>query len=243
MRERLQKIIARAGVTSRRKAEELIRSGLVTLNGEVVRELGTKADPVRDHIKVAGKLIRLATAPVSLVLNKPKNCLATGSDPEGRPTIADLLRGVGQRVFAVGRLEYQAEGLLLVTNDGELAHWWTRADLPQTYWIKIKGKLDKEELARLRTQLAAEGATIRLLRDAPNAWYESTLRESRRDRLRRALIRIGHPVEKMKRVRIGPLELGRLEAGEWRYLERKEIDRIQHLRRASKRLAGLPRAV
>lgn len=243
MRERLQKIIARAGVTSRRKAEELIRSGLVTLNGEVVRELGTKADPERDHIKVAGKLIRLRAAPVYLVLNKPKNYLTTVNDPEGRPTITNLLRGVGQRVFAVGRLEYQAEGLLLVTNDGELGHWWTEADLPQTYWIKIKGKLGKEEFARLRSRLAAEGTTIRLLRDAPNAWYESTLRESRRDRLRRALIRIGHPVEKMKRGRIGPLELGRLEAGEWRYLERKELDEIQRLRRAGKRLAGLPRAV
>lgn len=243
MMERLQKIIARAGLTSRRKAEELIRDGLVTVNGRVTTELGTKADPARDHIKVAGKLLRLPEAPVYLLLNKPRGCLTSASDPEGRPTIYGLLRGLRERVFPVGRLEYHAEGLLFLTTDGALAQWWTQAELPQTYWIKIKGKLSREEMEPLRGKLGRDETTVRLLKDAPNAWYECTLRESRRDRLRPALLRLGHPVEKMKRVRLGPLELGRLEPGAWRHLTTKELERIQRLRSATRPATRLPRAV
>lgn len=243
MMERLQKIIARAGIASRRKAEELMREGRVTVNGRVVTELGTKADAGRDHIKVNGKLLRLPEAPVYVILNKPPRCLTTASDPEGRPTVFDLLRGVRHRVFPVGRLEYHAEGLLFLTDDGELAHWWMAADLPQTYWIKIKGKLSREELERLRSTVPEAGANLRLVKDAPNAWYECTLREGRRDRLRTALVRSGHPVEKLKRVRMVPLELGSLKAGTWRFLTPRELGAIQRLRAMPKGARELRRAV
>ena len=243
MTERLQKIIARAGIASRRKAEELIREGRVTVNGRVVTELGTKADADRDHIKVNGKLLRLPEAQVYVILNKPPRCVTTASDPQGRPTVLNLLRGVRHRVFPVGRLEYHAEGLLFLTDDGELAHRCMAADLPQTYWIKIKGKLSREELERLRSTVSEGGTSLRLLKDAPNAWYEGTLRESRRDRLRTALGRSGHPVEKIKRVRVGPLELGPLKAGAWRFLSPRELEAIQRLRAKPKGARELRRAV
>lgn len=243
MMERLQKIISRAGIASRRKAEELIREGRVTLNGQVVRELGAKADAARDHIKVNGKLLHLPEAPVYVLLHKPRGYVTTASDPQNRPTVFNLLRGLHQRVFSVGRLEYHAEGLIFLTSDGELAHWWMRAELPQTYWIKIKGRLSREELERLRSAGPAAGTSLRVLKDVPNAWYECTFRESRRDWLRGALTRLGHPVEKLKRVRMGPLELGRLEPGRWRFLERGELERIQRLRATAKKASGLARAV
>lgn len=250
MTERLQKIIARAGIVSRRKAEELIREGQVTVNGQVVRELGTKADPEHDHIKVSGKLLRLPAAPIYILLHKPRNYLTTAFDPQGRPTIYSLLRGVRERVFPVGRLEYHSEGLVFLTSDGELAQAWIEAELPQVYWIKIKGKLSPSTIESLRVQLGLVPTDLRLLRDAPNAWYECRIRESRRDRLRQALFRLGHPVEKLKRVGMGPLELGRLEPGAWRYLTSKEVEGISRSagRAASRqarsnRARHLPRAV
>ena len=146
--ERLQKIIAAAGIASRRKAEELITSGLVSVNGQIVTELGSKADPEHDHIKVNGKLLKGPERPVYLLLNKPKGYVTTVTDPEGRPTVLDLVRGVGARIYPVGRLDYLSEGLLLLTNDGELAQKLMHASshVAKTYLVKIAARLPKNRL-------------------------------------------------------------------------------------------------
>ena len=200
MEERLQKIIARAGIASRRRAEEMITSGLVTVNGRVVTELGTKADAARDHIKVAGKLLQPEAEHVYLLLHKPPEVVSTMSDPEGRRSLREFLHGVSERVFPVGRLEYHAAGLVLLTNDGELANKVLQArQLPQTYHLKLKSLLTFEEIESLAR---STGARISRLRGRNSPWYEVTLTEARRDVLRDKLFRGGHPVEKMKRVRI-----------------------------------------
>jgi 23S rRNA pseudouridine2605 synthase len=236
--ERLQKIISAAGITSRRKAEELIASGRVSVNGQVVTELGTKADPEHDHIRVNGKLLHGAERPVYLMLNKPKGFVTTVSDPEGRPTVMDLLRKVSNRVYPVGRLDYSSEGLLLLTNDGEVANLLTRAasHVPKTYLVKVSGRPSEELLGKLRSgvMLREAGkapvrtapAKIRLLRDAPNPWYEITLIEGRNRQIRRMFEEVGHHVEKIKRVRYGPLQLD-VPPGEFRKLLPAEVDRLK----------------
>jgi len=221
MMERLQKIIARAGIASRRHAEQLILAGQVAVNGQVVTALGTKADAERDHIQVAGKRLRFPEKKTYLVLNKPAGCMATMHDPEGRPTLRDCLHGVRGRVFPVGRLDYSAEGLLLLTSDGELANRILKAGgLSQTYWIKVKGSLSSAEIRAVEERARAR---IRLLRNAPNPWYEVTLTQARSDLLRKTLARKGHLVEKVKRVKLANLELGALPPGEYRYLDAKEV--------------------
>src|SRR5712691_12821420 len=192
--ERLQKIIAAAGIASRRNAEKLITSGAVSVNGQIVTELGTKADIERDHIRVNGKLLHGAERHIYLLMNKPKGYVTTLRDPEGRPTIMDLVRGIRARVYPVGRLDYASEGLLLLTNDGDLAHRLMKAasHVTKTYVVKVSGKPAEEKLARLRAGLSigtnqqkrvkTAPARIRLIRDAPNPWYEITLIEGRKDR-------------------------------------------------------------
>jgi 23S rRNA pseudouridine2605 synthase len=221
MEERLQKIIARAGLASRRRAEEMIASGLVTVNGRTVTELGTKADASRDHIKVAGKLLRLGTEHVYLALNKPPEVVSTMSDPEGRRSLRDLLHGIPERVFPVGRLEYHASGLVLLTNDGDLANRILKAHhLPQIYHLKLKTLLTFAEIENLAR---STGARISRLRGKDSPWYVVTLSEARRDSLRNKLFQTGHPVEKMKRVGIGDLELGHLAPGRHRALSPGEL--------------------
>ena len=221
MEERLQKIIARAGLASRRRAEEMIASGLVTVNGQTITELGTKADASRDHIKVAGKLLRPATEHVYLALNKPPEVVATMSDPEGRRSLRDLLHGINERVFPVGRLEYHAHGLVLLTNDGDLANRILKAHhLPQVYRLKLKTLLTFAEIESLTR---ATGARISRLRGKDTPWYEVTLSEARGDALRNKLFRTGHPVEKTKRVGIANIELGSLAPGRHRELSPGEI--------------------
>lgn len=221
MEERLQKIIARAGITSRRRAEEMISSGLITLNGRVVKELGTKADEARDHIKIAGKLLRPETGRVYLLLHKPPEFVSTLSDPEGRPSLRDLLYGIPERVFPAGRLEYHSSGLVLLTNDGDLANRMMRAhNLPQTYQLKLKTLLTFAEIATL-TRLT--GTRITRIRGKDSPWYEVTLTEARRDALRNKLFQTGHPVEKMKRTKIANIELDSLAAGQRRPLAPAEL--------------------
>jgi 23S rRNA pseudouridine2605 synthase len=221
MLERLQKIIARAGVASRRHAEELISSGHVTVNGRTVTELGTKADESRDHIKVSGKLLRSESERIYLLLHKPPEVVSTMSDPEGRLAVRDLLHGVSARVFPVGRLEYHSSGLVFLTNDGDLANRILQSRrLPQTYLMKLKSLLTFEEIATLSH---ATGARITRLRGKEAPWYEVTLAEASRDSLRKKLFQTGHPVEKMKRVRIGNLELDRLAPGQHRALSPAEV--------------------
>ena len=221
MEERLQKIIARAGIASRRHAEDLIRSGMVTVNGRTVTELGSKADETTDHIKVSGKLLHPAHDRVYLVLNKPPEVVSTMSDPEGRRSLQDLLHGVPVRVFPVGRLEYHSMGLVFLTNDGELANRMLKAHrLRQTYLLKLKSLLTFEEIEQLAR---STGARITRVRGKESPWYEVTLTEARRDALRNRLFQTGHPVEKIKRIRVGNLELGSLQPGEHRTLSSEEV--------------------
>jgi 23S rRNA pseudouridine2605 synthase len=253
--ERLQKIIAAAGVASRRKAEEFIAAGLVSVNGHTVTELGTKADPDRDHIKVNGKLLKQAERHVYLLLNKPKGYITAASDPEGRPTVLDLVRGVGSRVYPVGRLDYASEGLLLLTNDGSLAQKLTHASshVPKTYLVKIAGKPAKEQIEKLRGGIALPRETtplkapvgkaaatqvrrsspvktaparISLVRESDNPWYEVTLIEGRNRQIRRMFEEIGHHVEKIKRVRYGPLQLD-VDPGKFRHLTIREVAQLK----------------
>ena len=221
MEERLQKIIARAGIASRRHAEDLIRSGMVTVNGRTVTELGSKADETTDHIKVSGKLLRPEHDRVYLVLNKPPEVVSTMSDPEGRRSLQDLLHGVPVRVFPVGRLEYHSMGLVFLTNDGELANRMLKAHrLRQTYLLKLKSLLTFGEIEQLAR---STGARITRVRGKESPWYEVTLTEARRDALRNRLFQTGHPVEKIKRIRVGNLELGSLQPGEHRTLSSEEV--------------------
>ena len=231
MEERLQKIIARAGLASRRHAEQMITSGLVTVNGRVVSELGAKADESRDHIKVAGKLIRPRVLRVYLILHKPPEVVCTLSDPEGRRSLRDLLQGVPERVFPVGRLEYHASGLVFLTNDGDVANKLLQAHgLPQTYQLKLKTPLTSDEIAGLAR---GTGARISPLRGKDSLWYEVKLSEASRDALRRKLFQTGHPVEKTKRIQIGSIELGSLFPGRYRALASEEVTALMRSVRGS----------
>jgi 23S rRNA pseudouridine2605 synthase len=242
MLERLQKIIARAGIASRRHAEELIRSGQVRVNGVVVSELGAKADPERDRVEAAGRLAKQPAEPRYFILHKPVHVVSTMSDPEGRATLRHLLRGMAEGVFPVGRLDYDVSGLMLLTNDGELGDRISKslARMPQVYWVKLKGKPNDETLRRVRHR--AQARVMNRLRspgsagpDAANPWYEVEVNEAPRDLLRRALLDAGHPVEKMKRVKLGPLEIGSLPEALYRQLDSREV---AQLRRAVDRAAG-----
>jgi 23S rRNA pseudouridine2605 synthase len=234
MEERLQKIISRAGIASRRKAEELIRQGRVTVNGQAL-PLGSKADLERDHIKVDGKLLRSTLPePIYLMLNKPKGCVTTMSDPQGRPTVRDFLGRYQSRVFPVGRLDFQSEGLLLFTNDGDFAAsiLSAKTQVPKTYRVKANGTLSQEAMQKFRDGIPLDGrptapARIRLVQLGDNPWYEVTLTEGRKNQIRRMFKSLGFLVEKLKRIRVGPLSLGDLGAGEIRPLTAEELRRLQ----------------
>src|SRR5690242_12917670 len=189
--ERLQKIISNAGVASRRQAEQMILEGRVTVNGAVVTELGSKADLETDHIKVDGRLLHAPKRLVYIALHKPNNTVTTVSDPEHRATVMDLLRGVRERVYPVGRLDYHSEGLLLLTNDGEMANAVMAAatHLPKTYLVKVNGSLEPEQEERFRHGVPLSGrrtlpAGLKLLRAADNPWYEVRLFEGRNNQIR-----------------------------------------------------------
>lgn len=238
--ERLQKILARAGIASRRKAEQWILEGRVTVNRRVVTELGSKADPERDEIRVDGQRIRLPKRYLYLALYKPRGCVTTVYDPQGRPTVMDLLHGIRERVYPVGRLDYASEGLLLLTNDGDFAHGITSASkrIPKTYLVKVNGMLTPEQEEQFRRGVPLSGrrtapAGLRLVRRAPNPWYEVTLIEGRKHQVRLMFQHFGRLVEKLKRVRIGFLELGRLRPGEFRPLTPAEVERFRKLIRGT----------
>ncbi|MFO0706466.1 MAG: pseudouridine synthase [Nitrospira sp.] len=232
---RLQKLIAGTGLASRRKAEELITAGRVTVNGKVVTELGTKVDPERDHVKVDGKHLTSAQPFVYLMLNKPKNVMSTLDDPGGRTTVKDFLRGVSVRVFPVGRLDFDSEGLMLLTNNGDLAQalLHPRYHVPKTYLIKVKGVLSDEEIAQLeRGVKLADGmtspASVKKVRKAEaNSWVEITIHEGRKHQVKRMLEAVGHLVIKLVRVKMGPLTLGNLESGEFRFLTDQEANALR----------------
>ena len=235
MLERLSKVLARAGVASRRGAEKLLAEGRVTVNGAVAREPGTRVDAERDAIKLDGR--RLGAPPAThtyLVLNKPRGYVTTLSDPQGRPTVRDLLRGVKARVYPVGRLDYHTEGLLLLTDDGELARdlMHPRSGVKKTYRAKVRGRPLAASLERLRQGVVVEGrrtlpAEARLVGAGANAWLEVTVVEGRKHQVRRMLDAIGHPVQKLRRVRFDGLGLGRLAPGAVRRLTSGEVERLK----------------
>ena len=234
--ERLQKILAQAGVASRRKAEEMIEQGRVQVNGKVVTVLGTKADAARDHIRVDGKLLHGSERLRYFVLNKPRGFVTTVKDPEGRPTVMQFFEKISERLYPVGRLDYMSEGLLLVTNDGELANRLTHAGsgVEKTYLVKVAGQPTEAELDILRGGVSIERgkpgsgqvrtapARIRQVRQGDNPWYEVVLIEGRNRELRKMFEEIGHFVEKIRRVGYGPLVLDQ-EPGNLRELEPEEL--------------------
>jgi 23S rRNA pseudouridine2605 synthase len=239
--ERLQKILAKAGISSRRKAEELILGGHVQINGKVVMELGTKADPARDHVRVDGKLLQGPERLRYFVLNKPKGYVTTVSDPEGRPTVMHFFAGEHERLYPVGRLDYLSEGLLLVTNDGELANKLTKASsgVEKTYLVKVAGQPSEEGLDALRAGVVIERgrgigsgrvrtapAQIRQVRQGDNPWYEVIVIEGRNRELRKMFEEIGHHVEKIRRIGYGPLVLDQ-EPGKLRELEPEEVHSLR----------------
>ncbi|HYO63687.1 MAG TPA: pseudouridine synthase [Pyrinomonadaceae bacterium] len=252
MEERLQKLIAAAGLASRRHAEEMIEAGEVTVNGEVVRELGTKADPARDHIKVRGKLINpllKAREKVYVLLNKPRGYLTSVSDPENRPLVTELVPASLGRLHPVGRLDFNTEGLLILTNDGELTNHVTAArnKVAKVYEAKVKGVPAEALVARLRRGVTLEDG----VRTAPaeiektdetetNSWFRVVLHEGRNQQIRRMFDEIGHSVIKLRRVQIGPLRDERLPIGAWRHLAPGEVASLK--RPASKQPRKRPRA-
>ncbi len=235
MQERLQKILAHAGIASRRKAGEMIAQGRVSVNGTIVSELGSKADPETDIIKVDGKKIRQASRLIYILLYKPKNVMSTSSDPEGRPTVIDYVKDrVKERVYPVGRLDFASEGLLIVTNDGEFTKHMTQAGvIPKVYHVKISGQPIERDLARLRRGIFYDNerlapCQIELLKSGDNPWYTVTLHQGRNQQIRNMFHAIGHPVEKLRRVSIGFLHDRRLMAGDWRFLTEEEVAHFKH---------------
>lgn len=237
MEKRLQKILSEMGIASRRKAEKLIIEGRIIVNGNVAT-LGMKADPSRDYIKVDGKLItgsKKGVQKVYIMLHKPRGVVTTLLDPEGRPTVKDFLKGVKYRVFPVGRLDYDSEGLLILTNDGDFAHAVLHPSkkVSKTYLVKVKGVLEEEEIQKLRTGvklgdgITAPAKVKRITKTENNSWLEMTIYEGKKRQIRRMLEKIGHPVLKLKRTRINGIEMGELEPGTYRYLTNEEIDKIK----------------
>jgi len=232
---RLQKVLAERGVASRRGAEELIREGRVRVNGAVITELGHKVDPERDRIEVDGKRIPPPPPKVYYLLYKPYGVITSLNDPRGRPTVRDLLRRVKLRIFPVGRLDWDAEGLLLLTNDGELAArlLHPRYQVPRVYLVKVRGLLEKGEVERLREGIPLEDGpspsmkVTLVRRTKSNTWLQVTLHEGRNRIVKRTFAAIGHPVMKLRRVAFGPLRIGGLRPGEYRALSPEEIKRLK----------------
>lgn len=243
--ERLQKIIAHAGVASRREAESMIRAGRVTVNGEIVTELGSKADVERDHIKVDGKLITRKETHRYILLYKPKEVMTTVEDPQGRVTVIDLVRGIRERIYPVGRLDFHSEGLVLLTNDGDLAF---KVSHPthgsvKTYSVKVRGVPEERVIDKLRRGITLEGKrtlpceierlkTTGVRADEGNSWFQVKLREGRTQQIRRMFQAMGHPVSKLRRVAIGPISDPRLTPGVWRELSEKEVKMLATMKDA-----------
>lgn len=237
--ERVQKILAKAGIASRREAEKIILEGRVTVNGKVI-QLGAKADPEKDHIKVDGKRIPRPEPKITLVLNKPRGYLSTVKDPKGRPTVMDLLGKVKWRLYPLGRLDFDAEGLLLLTNDGEIAYHLSHPKflIPRTYWVKVQGVPGEKKLDLLKKGIRledglAKAQSVQILREREkNSWIQITVTEGRTHLVKRLFAAIGHPVLKLKRVEYGPIRLGNLPVGHFRFLTPEEVDHLKRLKAA-----------
>jgi pseudouridine synthase len=240
---RLQKILSTAGIASRRAAEELIAQGRVMVNGHTVTELGTKADPASDEIKVDGRRVKTAAARRYLLLYKPRGYITSRSDPQRRPTVIDLLAkgGVREYVYPVGRLDYDSEGLLILTSDGELAAQLThpRHGVEREYHVRVRGVPEERQLERLARGIVVEGrrtapATVTLEKvidaaSGPQAVLAVVIREGRNRQVRNMCDAIGHPVVRLRRVRIGPITDDRIRPGEFRELEAREVAALKRL--------------
>jgi len=245
--ERLQKILSQAGVTSRRKAEELIVEGRVSVNGKTVTELGSKADIDNDHIKVDGRPLRAPKHLTYIALNKPKECMTTVSDPEGRQTVMHLMRGVRERVFPVGRLDYHSEGLLLLTNDGEFAHRLTAPanHVTKTYVVKVNGALTEAQEKQFREGIPMHGrktapAELKRIKHGPNPWYEVKITEGRQNQIRIMFKHFGKLVEKLRRVKIGFLELD-VAPARYRSLTAQEVEKFRRVLKLEGTAEGHPK--
>lgn len=233
MQERLQKIIARAGIASRRHAEQLITSGQVRVNGRVVTELGSKADPDKDRIEAAGRTVEAEDRKIYMLLNKPPEVVSSLADPEGRKTLRNLLRGFPERVYPVGNLEYGDAGLVFLTNDGDLAatllkNWDA---LEHAYYIKVKGMLTLADLQRIGKEAGVRMKTLRQpdasRGHAANYWYEVRMPAARREKLTRVLFTEKHPIEKVKRVGLASMSVEGIPQGRYRLLESREVDELR----------------
>lgn len=234
MKERLQKIIAAAGIDSRRHAEKMITDGRVSVNNIVVTKLGTKADAVNDLIRIDGKTISIEKNLLYIMLYKPVGYVTTLSDPRKRSTVVDLIRDVPERIFPVGRLDYESEGLLIMTNDGNFAQkiQHPRFQLPKVYRVKIQGRLTKEEIKQLSCGIPLEDGTfkpenIRIEKyNDKSLWLHLTIREGKNRVIRRGFEAIGHRVARLVRESIGAVNLGKLKEGTWRHLTKREIGQL-----------------
>ncbi len=232
MQERLQKLISQAGITSRRAAEEIILAGRVTVNGIVVTELGSKADPSQDRITVDGKPLTLAEKRLYILLNKPTGYITALKDSQGRPLVTDLLKGIEERVYPVGRLDYNTEGLLLLTNDGEWANnlMHPRHEVEKEYFVRVRGKAFPDQLKRLAEGVELEDgktapAKVRMVKDGEqNDWISVAIHEGRNRQVRRMCEAVGLSVVRLRRVRYGTLAMGTLKIGEFRYLSEDEVN-------------------
>lgn len=232
---RLQVLIAAAGLASRRQAERLIEAGQVSVNGRTVRRLGSKADPRSDHIKVDGRLLPRPRAREYFAFNKPVACITSMMDPEGRLSVGDFVRGLGRRVYPVGRLDYHSSGLLLLTNDGQLAQYLThpRYHVSKTYVAKLNCRPSQRDIGWLRRGVELEDgvtapARVDIIKgSASKAWVEVTISEGRNQQVRRMFEAVDIVVEKLRRTEIGPLKLGRLAAGDVRRLSDTEVQQLR----------------
>ena len=236
MLERLQKIISAAGITSRRASEELILAGRVAINGFVVTELGSKADPVTDTITVDGKLLTIAAKRLYILLYKPVGYMTTLDDPEGRPLVTELLKELGERVYPVGRLDYNTEGLLLLTNDGEWANhlMHPRHEVEKEYHVRVRGKVHRSQLEQLAGGVDIEGrktapAKVCMIKEGEqNDWFSLTIHEGRNRQVRRMCEAVSLSVVRLRRVRYGMLSLDTLQPGEFRFLTGSEISGLRN---------------
>lgn len=245
--ERLQKILAHAGVASRRKAEQLIAAGRVSVNGKTVTELGSKADLSADKVKVDGRILSEPKHHLYISLHKPKNCVTTVSDPQGRQTVMSFFKGLNERIYPVGRLDYASEGLLLLTNDGEFANrlMSPASHITKTYLVKVNGALTPDQEDQFRAGIPMHGrrtapAAMKLIRKSVNPWYEVRLVEGRQNQIRIMFKHFGRLVEKLRRVKIGFLELGDLKPGAYRTLTNAEVARFRKILSRGERLMDEP---
>jgi 23S rRNA pseudouridine2605 synthase len=229
VQERLQKIVARAGIASRRKADEMVQQGRVSVNGVTLSLPGSKADLSRDDVRVDGVRLRASRERVYLVLNKPKGVVSTRRDPQRRPTVMSLVPHV-PGLFPVGRLDVTTEGLILLTNDGAFAERVAhpRYEVPRVYLAKVRGVPGPETLARLRRGVSLNGErlvadNVRVVKAENNAWLEVTVHEGRNHEVRRLLEAVGHPVSKLKRIALGPVSAKGLASGAYRALAPHEV--------------------